>query len=72
MIRLYGFADAEERDWFASADDGQGVGTKVALALLSALPDSRDRLGVPYENVTALSRANNASANGSPSASRRS
>lgn len=35
-IRLYGFADAEEQEWFQILCKVQGVGTKVALAILSA------------------------------------
>ena len=36
-IRLYGFAAAEEREWFRLLQTVQSVGSKVALAVLSTL-----------------------------------
>jgi Holliday junction DNA helicase RuvA len=37
MMRLVGFASAAERDWFRLLTGVQGVGSRVALAILSAL-----------------------------------
>ncbi|MEE4339885.1 Holliday junction branch migration protein RuvA, partial [Erythrobacter sp.] len=36
-MRLLGFAEASERDWFRLLTGVQGVGSKVGLAILSAL-----------------------------------
>ncbi len=42
-IRLFGFRSDAERDWFRVLQTVQGVGAKVALAILSALDPGRWR-----------------------------
>ena len=46
-MRLLGFAESAERDWFRLLTGVQGVGSKVALAILSALStgELRDACG---------------------------
>lgn len=56
-IHLYGFADAAERDWFRLLLTVQGIGSKVALALLSAFsPDDLAR-AIAAGDKTMLARA---------------
>ena len=56
-IVLYGFADTAERDWFRLLTTVQGVGGKVALAILSAL-SPRDLIGaIAAGDKASLTRA---------------
>lgn len=57
-IHLYGFIDAAERDWFRLLLTVQGVGGKVALAILSALSTEELARAIGTGDKTALSRAN--------------
>jgi len=56
-IVLYGFADSAERDWFRLLTTVQGVGGKVALAILSSLAP-RDLIGaIAAGDKASLTRA---------------
>ena len=57
-IHLYGFLDAGEREWFRLLLTVQGVGSKVALAILSVLsPDDLSR-AIAAADKAMISRAN--------------
>lgn len=56
-ITLYGFVDAAERDWFRLLLTVQGVGAKVALALLSALSPADLVRAIAAGDRGALTRA---------------
>ena len=56
-IALYGFADTAERDWFRHLTGVQGVGGRVALALLSALSPDELATALLAEDRKALTRA---------------
>ncbi len=56
-IHLYGFADAGERDWFRLLTTVQGVGARLALAVLSVLgPDDLAR-AIAAADRASLARA---------------
>ena len=57
-IRLIGFASGEERDWFRLLRSVQGVGTKVALAILSALSGDELHRAIASGDHRTLGRAN--------------
>ncbi len=56
-IRLVGFASAEERDWFRLLVTVQGVGNRVALAILSALPGDELHRAIASGDKAMVARA---------------
>jgi Holliday junction DNA helicase RuvA len=57
-IRLMGFASASERDWFRLLTGVQGVGARVALAILSALEPADLHRAVAMGDKAMVARAN--------------
>ena len=56
-IRLIGFATAEERDWFRLLTSVQGVGSRVALGILSALSGDELHRAIASGDHAMVSRA---------------
>ena len=56
-INLYGFADRSERDWFRLLTTVQGVGAKVALAILGVLSPEQISLAIAAQDKAAITRA---------------
>jgi len=56
-IRLFGFLAEQERDWFRLLQSVQGVGAKVALAILSALSAADLAQAVALQDKAAVARA---------------
>jgi Holliday junction DNA helicase RuvA len=56
-IHLYGFANDAEREWFKLLTTVQGVGAKVALAILSVLSPSEVAQAIVAGDRTAVARA---------------
>ena len=56
-IHLYGFIDAVERDWFRLLTTVQGVGARLALALLSAVSPDGLALAILAQDKATLARA---------------
>lgn len=58
FIRLVGFASEGERDWFRLLTGVQGVGARVALAVLSALEPADLQRAVAAQDKATVARAN--------------
>ena len=56
-IKLFGFETAEERDWFRLLQSVQGVGAKVALALLSIMTAADLANAIQFQDKAAINRA---------------
>ena len=56
-ITLFGFAEAAEREWFKILTSVQGVGAKVALAILSICPPDRLGFMIAAQDKVALTQA---------------
>lgn len=56
-IHLYGFLDAGERDWFRLLTTVQGVGSKVALSILSVAGPDQLLQTIAVQDKTILTRA---------------
>ncbi|NDV87202.1 Holliday junction branch migration protein RuvA [Aurantimonas aggregata] len=57
MIRLYGFASENERGWFRLLQNVQGVGAKVALAVLGTLSTGDLANAVALQDKAMVARA---------------
>ncbi len=58
MIRLYGFATAAEKAWFTLLTTVQGVGSRVALSILSVLGPSELASAIALQDKAMVGRAN--------------
>jgi Holliday junction DNA helicase RuvA len=56
-IHLYGFIDAAERDWFRLLTTVQGVGARLALAILSAVTPEALLLAIVAQDKAVLAQA---------------
>ncbi|AEG44406.1 Holliday junction branch migration protein RuvA [Isoptericola variabilis] len=55
-MTLYGFADADEREVFETAQSVSGVGPRIALAMLAVLTPDALRRAIAAEDTAALRR----------------
>lgn len=58
LIRFYGFATAEEKAWFTTLTTVQGVGARVALAILSVLSTAELASAIALQDKAMVARAN--------------
>ena len=56
-IQLFGFATAAEREWFRALQGVQGVGARVALAILSVTPPQMLAEAIAAQDPAPLTRA---------------
>jgi Holliday junction DNA helicase RuvA len=56
-IKLFGFTQEAERDWFRLLQNVQGVGSKVALAILSTLAAAELSKAIAAQDKTTVARA---------------
>ncbi len=56
-IHLYGFADPAEHDWFKLLQSVQGVGAKMALAVLTVLPPHDLVRAIAAQDKATIARA---------------
>lgn len=57
QLKLFGFLSALEREWFNLLQSVQGVGAKVALAILSTLSPSELANAIALQDKTSIARA---------------
>ena len=57
QIRLFGFTSDSEREWFRLLQSVQGVGAKVALGILGALPGDALASAIARQDKATMARA---------------